>query len=71
MCRHSLRQFMVAMEVALSISRSWSRGERPGAAGKPSILWIRSLCWPWAWVIIWGMVVKNKVLRLPGLLGLS
>lgn len=44
---------MVAMEVALSISRSWSRGERPGAAGRPSMLWIRSLCWPWAWLIIW------------------
>lgn len=61
MCRHSLRQFMVAMDVALSISRSWSSGERPGATGRPSMLWIRSLCWPWAWLIIWGGGVEKVV----------
>lgn len=66
MCRHSFRQFIVAMDVALSMSRSWSKGERPGAAGRPSMLWIKSLCWPWAWVIIWredekdGFIFRSK-----------
>lgn len=52
MCRHSFRQFIVAMEVALSMSRSWSKGERLVDDGRASMLWIRSLCWPCAWPII-------------------
>lgn len=62
-CRHSLRQFIVAMEVALSISRSWSKGERPVDDGKPSILWIRSLCCPWAWLIICKSISLETQIR--------
>ncbi len=52
-CRQSLRQVMVAKEVAFRSSKSWSKGEGPWEEGRPSILWISSLCWPCAWLIIW------------------
>lgn len=68
MCRHSLRQFIVAMEVALSISRSWSKGERPVDDGRASMLWMRSLCWPWAWPIICHQYDRKLMLKYVPLL---
>lgn len=52
MWRQSLRQLMVASDVALSSRRSWSSGEGPWLAGRPSMHCTRSLCWPCAWLII-------------------
>lgn len=50
--KQSFKQFMVAMEVALSINRSWSKDVRWPETGRHSMLLIKSLCWPSAWDII-------------------
>ena len=52
--KQSFKQFIVAMEVALSINRSWSRELRWPEAGRHSIPLIKSLCCPSAWDIIYG-----------------
>lgn len=54
MWKQSFKQFIVAIEVALSIRRSWSKELRRPEAGRHSIRLIRSRCCPSAWDIIWG-----------------
>lgn len=51
--KQSFKQFMVAMEVALSINRSWSKDVRWPETGRHSMLLIKSLCWPSACDIIY------------------
>lgn len=50
--KQSFKQFIVAMEVALSINRSWSNDVRWPETGRHSMLLIKSLCCPSAWDII-------------------